>query len=262
MKRNDAPVGAAPSGEESARPPVLELESISLVRGGRRIIQDVNLAILGPGEVCGVLGSNGAGKTSLLKVITGLLRPSGGFVRIRGVAAPPGRMPEDVGALIEEPRFYPWLSGRDNLLLAAGGRSERFSRVDDLLATVGLEDRAGDKVKVYSQGMRQRLGIARVLLSDPSLVLLDEPSNGLDPEGIAWLRSLLTSLRERGATVVITSHVLAEVQRTCQTVVVLSSGKIVAQGAVEGFLASFSSLEELYFGLADAVVAGAEGPTR
>jgi ABC-2 type transport system ATP-binding protein len=231
--------------------PVMELDSISLSRRGRKILDEVSLSITEPGRVCGILGANGAGKTSLLKVITGLVRPDGGTVRMQGGVVPHCTMPAQVGALIEEPRFYPWLSGRDNLFVAAGGRSERVAKVDGILAAVGLDDRAADRVRVYSQGMRQRLGIGRALLPDPAILLLDEPANGLDPEGIAWLRSLLVSLRERGTTVVVTSHVLSEVQRTCDMVVVMSAGKAVAGGAMADALADFASLEDLYFSLAD-----------
>jgi ABC-2 type transport system ATP-binding protein len=241
-----------------APPPVLEVVSVRLTRGGRRILDDVSISLSKQGEVCGLLGSNGAGKTSILKVITGLVRPDSGTVRVRGGTCPYGRMPEDVGALIEEPRFYPWLSARDNLFVVAGGRSERVERIDHLLNKVGLADRGDEKVRVYSQGMRQRLGIARALLSDPPLLLLDEPSNGLDPEGIAWLRSLLSELSERGATVVVTSHVLAEIQRTCGLVVVVGAGRIVANGAMSDVLGGYSSLEELYFSLSDGLVGRAE----
>lgn len=232
-------------------PPVVELDSISLSRRGRKILDEVSLSITRPGRVCGILGANGAGKTSLLKVMTGLVRPDGGTVRIEGEVVPLGTMPPRAGALIEEPRFYPWLSGRDNLFVAAGGKSERLANVDGILAAAGLDERADDRVRVYSQGMRQRLGIARALLPDPPLVLLDEPANGLDPEGIAWLRTLLVSLREKGTTVVVTSHVLPEVQRTCDMVVVMSAGRIVAGGPMADALAGFASLEDLYFSLAD-----------
>jgi ABC-2 type transport system ATP-binding protein len=237
----------------AADPPVLELRSISLTRGGRTILDRVDLSILKPGEVCGLLGANGAGKTSLLKVITGLLRADKGSVSIQGEVSPPGRMPTDMGALIEEPRFYPWLSARDNLAIAAGGRPERLERIDHLLAIAGLEERARERVSVYSQGMRQRLGIARALLGDPAIVLFDEPSNGLDPEGIAWLRALLVSLRTDGKTVLVASHVLAEIQRICQMVVVMGSGRIIAEGPMVEILAGFSSVEDLYFSLSDSL---------
>jgi len=242
MSRNDPP---------SQTPPVLEVEGVSLVRRGRKILDEVSLCIQQPGQVWGILGANGAGKTCLLKVITGLMRANSGVVRVQGEVLPPGVMPSRVGALIEEPRFYPWLTGRDNLLVFAGGDNVKSARVDELLSLVGLRERANDKVRIYSQGMRQRLGIARALLSDPALVLLDEPANGLDPEGIAWLRALVAALRSKGTTVVITSHVLSEVQRTCDTVVVMSAGRIFAEGPMASVLSGVSSLEELYFRLAE-----------
>ncbi len=238
-------------------PPVIELDAISLSRRGRKILDEVSLCVTKPGRVCGILGANGAGKTSLLKVITGLVRPDGGTVRMQGGVVSHGTMPAQVGALIEEPRFYPWLSGRDNLFVAAGGRSDRVAKVDGILAAIGLDGRADDRVRVFSQGMRQRLGIGRALLADPPIVFLDEPANGLDPEGIAWLRTLLASLRERGTTVVVTSHVLSEVQRTCDMVVVMSAGRIVAGGAMADALAGFASLEDLYFSLAGQATAQA-----
>ena len=239
---------------------VLETSSVRLTRKGRRLLDDLSLSLAGPGRVSGILGANGAGKTCLLRVVTGLMRPDSGEVRVLGRAVPAGVMPERVGALIEEPRFYPWLSGRDNLLVAAAGRSAQVDRIDRILADVGLETRAGDTVRVYSQGMRQRLGIGRALLSDPQLLLLDEPANGLDPDGIVWLRDLLLSLGERGTSVVVTSHVLTEVQRTCDTVVVLSGGRCVAGGDMGEVLSDFASLEDLYFSLGEREHAGSVRP--
>lgn len=246
-------------GGTSVSPPVLELDSISLARRGRFLLDRVSLSVVGEGEVCGILGPNGAGKTSLLRVITGLWRSDSGTVRIRGEVSPAGRMPKEMGGLIEEPRFYPWLSARENLMVAAGGRKEWMERVEAVLAAVGLDERAADKTKAFSQGMRQRLGIARVLLGGPRLVILDEPSNGLDPEGIAWLRTLVASLSEKGTTVLITSHVLAEIEKICQTVLVMGSGRILARGAIKDILVGFSSVEDLYFSLSECPLGDSNG---
>ena len=230
--------------------PAIDLRSVCLMRAGRKILDDVSFQVA-CGSVCGLLGANGAGKTSVLRVATGLIGPHAGEVRVARHPVAAGRMPAQVGALIEEPRFYPWLSARENLLVAAAGRRERVVRIDDLLAEVGLWERKADKVRAYSQGMRQRLGIARVLLGSPEVLLLDEPANGLDPAGYRWLRGLVARLNANGVTILLASHALGEVQRLCSEVVVLAEGKVVACGTTAEVLSGHATLEDYFFALTD-----------
>ena len=191
------------------------------------------------GVVYGFLGPNGAGKTTTMRILTGLIRPDAGRVELLG--RPFGRRDRkrlfEVGALIESPSFYPFLSGRENLrALAAAGAPTSKARVDELLALVNLQDRAGDKVSGYSLGMKQRLGIAGALLSDPKLLLLDEPANGLDPAGIAGMRETLRALAASGKTVFVSSHLLSEVQQLAVVVGIIARGKLVREGAIEDLL--------------------------
>jgi ABC-2 type transport system ATP-binding protein len=199
-------------------------------------VDDLHLAIA-PGQVYGFLGPNGAGKTTTIRMLLGLVRPTAGEVEVLGEAVRPGagvRALLRVGALVEEPAFYGYLSGARNLDLFASaapdGRAARRGRVGEVLDVVGLRDAADKKVKAYSQGMRQRLGIARALLGDPDLLVLDEPTNGLDPQGIAAMRVLLRGLAAEGRTVVVSSHLLAEVEAACDRVAVIARGRLVAEG--------------------------------
>jgi ABC-2 type transport system ATP-binding protein len=178
---------------------------------------------------------NGAGKTTLIRMLLGLTRPSAGRMWLLGLPVPErrGEALRRVGAIVEEPRFHPHLSGRDNLRAAAAFRDRDASgRVEAVLDRVGLIDRAGDRVGGYSVGMRQRLGIARCLLTDPMLLILDEPTNGLDPSGIQQMRRLIRSLVTEGRTVVISSHLLDEVEKTCDLAAIVDQGRILAQGSM------------------------------
>jgi len=221
---------------------------VGLNRRGRVVLCNVSFSVR-HGRVCGLLGPNGAGKSSLLKIITGLLKPSCGRVEVLGELAPPGVMPGGVGALIEEPGFYPWLSARDNLVVAAAGRPEREARIDVVLSEAGLLDRAGDKVSTYSQGMRQRLGVARSLLGEPQVLILDEPTNGLDPDGYRWIRHLVRRQSENNVAILISSHVLSEIELLSDDVVILAEGRVLLAGATEDVLRGSRSLEELFFTL-------------
>ena len=182
-----------------------------------------------PGEVYGFLGPNGAGKTTTLRMLLGLIRPSSGEVRLFG--RPPGRL-DGVGALIEGPAFYPYLSGRDNLRVMAHHAGVSAGRVAAVLDQVELTDRAGDRYAAYSLGMKQRLGVAAALLKDPRLVVLDEPTNGLDPAGMADMRLLVRRLGAAGCTVLLSSHLMAEVQELCDRVGVMAAGRLVAESTV------------------------------
>jgi ABC-2 type transport system ATP-binding protein len=191
------------------------------------------------GVVYGFLGPNGAGKTTTMRLLTGLIRPDAGTIELLG--RPFGGRDRhrlfDVGALIESPSFYPYLSGRENLrALAAAGAPTPGSRIEELLELVGLRERAPDKVQGYSLGMKQRLGIAAALLSDPSLLLLDEPANGLDPAGIVAMRSTLRHLASTGKTVFVSSHILGEVQQLADMVGIIAAGRLVREGSMDQLL--------------------------
>jgi ABC-2 type transport system ATP-binding protein len=190
------------------------------------------------GELYGFLGPNGAGKTTMIRMALGLIRPTAGEVEVLGERVAPGAPPplERVGALVEEPASWRFLSGRINLeyFARAGGSSadtrERLGRVPEVLARVGLTDAADKKVRAYSQGMRQRLGIALALLGRPELLVLDEPTNGLDPTGMREMRGLLRELADGGTTVFVSSHLLAEVEAMCDRVGVMARGRLLAEG--------------------------------
>jgi ABC-2 type transport system ATP-binding protein len=182
--------------------------------------------------VYGFLGPNGAGKTTTLRMLLGLVRPTSGTVRVLG--APPGDPAAlaRIGMLVESPAFYPYLSGRDNLRVVARYGGVPAGRVDQTLEMVGLTARASDRVAAYSLGMQQRLGLAAALLKDAELLILDEPTNGLDPAGVAEMRLLLRRLGRGGRTVLLSSHLLGEVQQVCDRIGVLSGGRLLREGTV------------------------------
>ncbi len=187
----------------------------------------------------GYLGPNGAGKTTLIRTVLGLTRPDSGSIELLGLEMP-GRRREAlsrVGAIVDEPRFHGYLSGVENLeILAAARGGDVAARIWPSIDRVGLSDRAGDRVSKYSMGMRQRLGVASCLLADPQLLLLDEPMNGLDPAGMIEFRELIRGIVATGTTVMLSSHLLDEVQRTCDHVAIVDNGKVVLQGAVEDLI--------------------------
>jgi ABC-2 type transport system ATP-binding protein len=214
-------------------------------RYGSRVALDGLDLRVPEGVVYGFLGPNGAGKTTTMRILTGLIRPDAGKVELLG--RPFGRRDRrrlfEVGALIESPAFYPFLSGRENLrALAATGAPVPASRVEALLELVNLRDRAGDRVSGYSLGMKQRLGIAAALLSDPRLLLLDEPANGLDPAGIVGMRDTLRALAASGKTVFVSSHILSEVQQLVDVVGIIARGRLVREGPVEDLLREAGSI--------------------
>ncbi|HJY59249.1 MAG TPA: ABC transporter ATP-binding protein [Streptosporangiaceae bacterium] len=187
------------------------------------------------GQVYGFLGPNGAGKTTTIRMLVGLITPTEGQIRLLGRLMPDPRAVAGTGSMIEEPAFYPWLTGRQNLQVMAatggGGAAAEFGRV---LGVTGLSEVAGRKVRTYSQGMRQRLGLAAAMLGRPPLLIIDEPTNGLDPAGIREIRSLLRDLAADGTTVFMSSHLLAEVEQVCDRVAVIVRGRIVEEGAPVG----------------------------
>ena len=202
------------------------------------IVRDVSLRCE-PGTITGFLGANGAGKSTTLKMIVGLVRPDRGTATIDGrsfVELPnPTRV---VGTLLDPSAMHPGRSGRATLTIGARLAGVHPSRVEHLLDLVGIADAADKRVGTYSLGMRQRLGIAQALIGDPGALILDEPANGLDPEGIAWMRTLLRDFADHGGTVLLSSHLLHEVQATADHLVVIAGGEVVAAGRLDDLLAS------------------------
>ena len=186
------------------------------------------------GQVFGFLGPNGSGKTTTIGMLVGTIKPTGGGFNLFGASGPEGLMAARarVGATLETPNFYPYMSGRDNLRIAAGVKGVGRPRIEECLELVGLSDRAKHRFKTYSLGMKQRLALAATMLNDPELIILDEPANGLDPQGIREIREIIGILAERGKTLFLSSHLLAEVERTCSHVAIIRKGRIVTSGAV------------------------------
>ncbi len=214
---------------------IIETSRLCKSFGDRPAVVDLDLAVP-RGCAFGFLGHNGAGKTTLIRMLLGLTRADSGGIRIAGRPLPAERADvlARVGAIVEEPHFHNHLTGRENLEVIAAVRGvEAFGRIDGALARVGLADRAKDRVKTYSQGMRQRLGVARCLLADPELLILDEPMNGLDPGGILEFRTMIGELVGEGRTVFLSSHLLDEVEKTCAAAAVIDRGRLIAHGRIE-----------------------------
>jgi ABC-2 type transport system ATP-binding protein len=201
------------------------------------------------GTIVGFLGPNGAGKTTTLRMLLGLVRPDEGTATINGRRYQD--LPEplhQVGAVLEASSFHPGRTARNHLRVQAMAGEADPSRIEDVLELVGLSRAAGRRVGKFSLGMRQRLGLATALLTDPDVLILDEPANGLDPEGVRWLRDLLRGLADEGTTVLVSSHVLAEVAQTVDSVVILDHGRLVAQSTLAELTAG-GSLEDAFFQL-------------
>lgn len=216
----------------------VEVRGLSKRFGRREAVTALDMSIP-TGVVAGFIGPNGAGKTTTLRMLLGLIRPTAGTGTVLGLplSDPAGYLPK-VGALIESPAFHPALSGRRNLeVLACLGGHPR-ARVDEVLGRVGLADRGDDPYRAYSLGMKQRLGIAAALLGDPALLVLDEPTNGLDPLGIRDMRELLRGLAASGPTLLVSSHLLAELEQVCDWIVALDHGRRVYQGPAADLLAT------------------------
>jgi ABC-2 type transport system ATP-binding protein len=233
---------AADRPAEGADPTAIDVRGLSKRYGRRTVVRDLDLRIP-VGAVAGFIGPNGAGKTTTLRMLLGLVRPTTGQGTVLGrpLAEPAGYLPR-VGALIESPALYPRLSARRNLesLALLAGQYHPFW-IDEVLDEVGLRDRADEEVRSYSLGMKQRLAIAAALLGDPDLLVLDEPTNGLDPMGIRLMRELIRDLAVRDGqprTVVVSSHLLAEVEQICDWIIVVDRGELAYQGPPEGLLAA------------------------
>jgi len=224
--------------------PVIAAEGLSKRFGAVSAVEDFSFAVE-RGEVCGLLGPNGAGKTTTLRILMGLERPSQGSARLFGRTVTPGcRELLRVGAMVEQAGFVPHLSGMANLRLWWGATGARMSDADlaGALQIAALGDAIDRKVRTYSQGMKQRLGFARLLLGRPEVLVLDEPTNGLDPGEIREIRELIARLTQRGATVLLSSHHLSEVEQTCSQVLVMNRGRLVASGTVSELIGSGGSV--------------------
>ena len=233
----------------SAAPPAIDVAGLSKRFGPAVAVRDLSFTV-SYGRITGFLGPNGAGKTTTLRALLGLVRPDAGRALIAGrryseLASPVGT----VGALLDAGAVHPGRTGRDHLRVLARAAGVPVDRADHLLAQVGLAPAARQRAGGYSLGMRQRLGLAAALLGDPRILVLDEPANGLDPQGIRWLRDLLRSLAAEGRSVLISSHILAEVAQTVDDVVVISRGRSVAQAPLEQLAGPGSSLEDAYLEL-------------
>jgi ABC-2 type transport system ATP-binding protein len=235
-----------------SRTAIVSVMSLTKRFGDLVAVDDLSFS-LEPGTITGFLGPNGAGKTTTLRVLLGLAEPTGGKAlvfgrRYRDLHEPARR----IGAVLESNDFHPGRSGRDHLRALAAASKIPPRRIDEVLALVELQDAADRRVRTYSLGMRQRLGLATALLGDPELLVLDEPANGLDPAGVHWLRGFLRRFAEQGRTVLVSSHMLAEAALTVDEVVIIDRGHIVATGRLEELTQGGRTLEDVFLGLTGA----------
>lgn len=214
----------------------IEVSGLTKVYGDRAALSNANFTVPS-GSICGFVGPNGSGKTTTIRMLLGLITPTSGTAKVLGesISQPEKYLPR-VGAMIEGPAFYPALSGIENLKVLANLGGFPQSRVVELLAKVGLADRGKSKFKTYSLGMKQRLGIAAALLPNPDLLMLDEPTNGLDPSGIHEVRELIRDLARSGTTVFVSSHLLSELEMICESLVMLREGKVLFSGLTQDLL--------------------------
>lgn len=233
---------------------MLDLQAVSKKVRGKYLVHDVSIQIE-KGTICGLLGPNGAGKTTIIRMLTGLIRPTSGDIIINEQSVVKNRASalQNVGAIVESPIFFPYMTGRENLknlvrLHDTIPKLVEDAKVVEVLQIVGLEGRADDKVRTYSLGMKQRLGIAQALLGDPALLILDEPANGLDPMGMRELRELILMLKNKyDKTILLSSHLLDEMQKMCNQVVIIREGELVWSGELE--LDNQQNLEEVFIEL-------------
>ena len=211
------------------------IEAVELTKRFREVVAVDRVSFtVERGQVFGFLGPNGSGKTTTIGMLMGIMTPTAGRFRLFGAGAPRELLAAraKVGATLETPNFYPYLSGRDNLRIAATIKGVGDERIDESLETVGLSARGRHRFRTYSLGMKQRLALAATMLNDPELIVLDEPANGLDPQGMKEVRDIIRLLAERGKTIFLSSHLLWEVERTCTHVSIVRRGRIVATGTV------------------------------
>jgi ABC-2 type transport system ATP-binding protein len=229
------PSPSAPPGGTTIGGWAVETSGLTKRFGANVAVDGVELRVP-RGSAFGYLGPNGAGKTTLIRTLLGLTRADGGTMSLLGAPVPAQRSEAlaRVGAIVDEPRFHPHLTGRQNLrLLAAARGGDAGTRIAPSMARVGLAERADDRVASYSMGMRQRLGVAACLLADPELLILDEPMNGLDPAGMHEMREMIAALAGEGRTVVLSSHLLDEVERSCDAVAIVDHGRVIRQGPID-----------------------------
>lgn len=236
---------------------MLALQAISKRVRGKYLIRNVSLQVE-KGAICGLLGPNGAGKTTIIRMLTGLIRPTTGDIVINEQSVVKNRSSalRNVGAIVESPIFFPYMTGRENLknlvrLHDNIPKREANEKVSEVLQITGLENRADEKVRTYSLGMKQRLGIAQALLGDPELLILDEPANGLDPMGMRELRELILTLKSKyDKTILISSHLLDELQKICNQIVIIREGELVWTGELD----NEQNLEEIFIELVSKCV--------
>jgi ABC-type multidrug transport system ATPase subunit len=230
--------------QQAGEPSVTVVENMTVVEtsgltkrygNGVLAVDSVEMSVR-RGEVYGFLGPNGAGKTTTLRMLVGLIRPSSGMAIVAGHAPGDPAGLARIGSLVEAPGFYPYLSGRENLKVVADFAAVDHKRVAEVLDIVELTSRAGRRFGTYSTGMKQRLGVAAALLKDPELLILDEPTSGLDPQGMAEMRKLIKDIGQGNRTVLLSSHLLTEVEQICDRVGVISGGKLVTQSTVQELL--------------------------
>ena len=225
----------------SVSTPAIEFDGITKTYGGTTALDNLNLRV-GRGELVGLLGPNGAGKTTAIKLLLGLVRPTRGSGRVLGAPIGDRAARSRIGYLPELFRYQPWLRAREVLALhaelAGVGPARRAAAADEALVQVGLVERADDPVSGFSKGMQQRLGLGVALLGQPELILLDEPTSALDPVGRADVRAIVRAARDRGATVILNSHLLTEVERVCDRVVILNRGRAIASGPLDEVVAA------------------------
>lgn len=227
---------------------VLKCTNLKKEVKGKIIVENISFSI-NQGDVVGFLGPNGAGKTTIIKLILGLIKISEGKVQINGFDIQKDfvKAIEKVGSIVENPDLYIYLSGLDNLKITANNyKGITQERINEVIKLVGLENRIKDKVSTYSLGMRQRLGIAEAIINNPKLLILDEPTNGLDIEGIIEIRNLIKELSKQGIAILISSHNLTEIDNVCNRIVAIKNGKIVADDTIENFTEGTMSSEEAF----------------
>jgi len=237
------PGGPSPLGT------VVRCRALTKRYGGLTAVDNVTFS-LEPGTVAGVLGPNGAGKTTTLRLLLGLAEPTAGEALVFGRRYRELEQPaRQVGAVLESTDFHPGRNGRDHLGALAFAAGLPLARVEEVLEQVELTGAANRRVRTYSLGMRQRLGLAAALLGDPQLLILDEPANGLDPAGVRWLRTFLQKLAAQGRTVLVSSHVLAEVAQTVDQVLIIGRGRLLARGRLDELTGNGQTLEDVYLEL-------------
>jgi len=237
---------------------VIETTGLTKRYGAKLAVDDISFAVQ-KGQVFGFLGPNGSGKTTTIGMLLGIITPTAGQIRLFGMTGHRGlhRARQRTGATLENPNFYPYLTGFDNLRVVANVKRVSRRSIDEVLDLVRLTDRKGDRYQTYSLGMKQRLALAATMLGDPELIVLDEPANGLDPEGMKEIREILADLAAAGKTIFLSSHLLWEVERTCSHVAIIRRGRIIRQASVREITAG-TTVAELR-GAAPADIASALG---